>query len=47
MHDFPAILRVAKANGMKHFFVEQEAYTDTTPLDAVRENAAYMRQLQL
>lgn len=45
--DFSSIVPVAKANGMKHFIVEQEAYTDTTPLDAVRENAQYMRRLKI
>ncbi len=45
--DFPSILRVAKENGMKYFIVEQEAYTDTTPLDAVRENAGYMKRLTI
>lgn len=45
--DFPAILPVAKANGMKYFIVEQEAYTNTTPIDAVRKNAAYMQQLRI
>ena len=45
--DFPSILRVARENGMRHYIVEQEAYTGTTPLDAVRENAGYMRQLEV
>jgi len=43
--DYPSLLPVAKENGMKYFIVEQEAYTNTTPLDAVRENAEYMRNL--
>lgn len=45
--DIPSILKVAQENGMRRFIVEQEAYTDTTPLDAVRENGVYMSQLQL
>lgn len=45
--DFPRILKLAKENGMKYFIVEQEAYTGTTPLDAVRENAAYMENLRI
>lgn len=45
--DFPTILDVAKQNGMRHFIVEQEAYTGTTPIDAVRENAEYMKQLRI
>ncbi len=43
--DYTSILPVAKANGMKYFIVEQEAYSGTTPIDAVRKNAEYMKQL--
>jgi sugar phosphate isomerase/epimerase len=42
--DLPSILRLAKEDGMRYFFVEQEAYTGTTPVDAVRVNAEYMRR---
>jgi sugar phosphate isomerase/epimerase len=45
--DYPSLLPVAKENGMKYFIVEQEAYTNTTPLDAVRENAEYMKNLEI
>lgn len=45
--DFPPILELAKENGMKYFIVEQEAYTDTTPLEAVRVNAGYMEGLRI
>lgn len=45
--DFPPILSLAKENGMKYFFVEQEAYTGTTPIDAVRKNAEYMKNLRI
>jgi sugar phosphate isomerase/epimerase len=45
--DFAAILRVGQDNGMKRFIVEQEAYTGTTSLNAVRDNAGYMRQLRI
>ena len=45
--DYPRILKLAKEKGMKYFIVEQEAYTDTTPLDAVRENAVYMKNLRI
>ncbi|MDI6402162.1 sugar phosphate isomerase/epimerase [Balneolaceae bacterium ANBcel3] len=45
--DFPPILRHAKDDGMKHFIVEQEQYTNTTPLDAIRKNAEYMKNLRL
>ena len=45
--DYPQILKLAKENGMKYYIVEQEQYTDTTPLDAVSENAVYMKNLQI
>jgi sugar phosphate isomerase/epimerase len=45
--DYPSIVEVAKENGMEYFIVEQEAYTDTTPLDAAREDATYMKTLDL
>ena len=47
MIDFPPILSLAKENGMKYFIVEQEAYTGTTPIDAVRKNADYMKNLRI
>jgi sugar phosphate isomerase/epimerase len=45
--DFPPLLRLAREYGMKYFIVEQEAYTNTTPIDAVRENSEYMKNLRL
>jgi sugar phosphate isomerase/epimerase len=45
--DFPPLLQLGRENGMEYFIVEQEAYTNTTPLDAVRENAEYMRNLDI
>ena len=45
--DFPGILREARNKGMAYFIVEQEAYTGTTPIDAVRANAEYMKKLKL
>lgn len=45
--DFAPILKVAKENGLKYLIVEQEAYTGTTPIDAARENAAYMKELTI
>lgn len=44
--DFSAILPHARERGMEYFIVEQEAYTGTTPIDAVRDNAEYMKQLE-
>jgi sugar phosphate isomerase/epimerase len=45
--DFASILPAAKEDGMEFFIVEQEAYTGTTPIDAVRDNAGYMRNLSM
>ncbi|MEX2600059.1 MAG: TIM barrel protein [Balneolaceae bacterium] len=45
--DYPSILSVAKEDGMEYLIVEQEAYSETTPMDAIRENAVYMRGLDL
>lgn len=45
--DYPSIVEVAQANGMEHFIVEQEAYTDTTPLDAAKADAEYMQTLEI
>jgi sugar phosphate isomerase/epimerase len=45
--DFPRVLKLAMENGMKYFIVEQEAYTGTTPMDAVRKNADYMKNLRI
>lgn len=45
--DYPSVLDVAEQNGMEYFIVEQEAYTDTTPLDAAREDAEYMKNLDI
>ena len=45
--DYPTIVDVAQQHGMEYFIVEQEAYTDTTPLDAAREDAEYMKNLDI
>ncbi len=45
--DFATILKVAKANGMNFFIVEQEAYAGTTPLKAVEADAQYMKELKI
>lgn len=45
--DFPAILKEAKTKGMEYFIVEQERYDGTTPLEAVKDNATYMKKLVL
>lgn len=45
--DYPSILEVAQNNGMEYLIVEQEAYAGTTPLDAARANAEYMKNLDI
>lgn len=43
--DFARVLKEGREKGMKYFIVEQEAYTGTTPLKAVEDNAVYMKNL--
>lgn len=45
--NFSQVLKTAKANGMKYFIVEQEAYPNGTPLEAVQKDAEYMKMLKL
>ncbi len=44
--DFPGILKVAKQNGMKYHIVEHERYDNSTPLQCVEADAAYMKKLK-
>ena len=44
--DFGKILKVAKKSGVKYFLVEQEHYL-VDSLDAMRENAVYMKGLKV
>lgn len=45
--DYPSILKEAQNNGMEYFIVEQEQYTGTTPLQAAKDDAAYMAKLKV
>ena len=45
--DFQQLLPKSKEYGMETFIVEQEVYTGTTPIEAVRSNAEYMQNLNL
>ena len=45
--DFAQLLPLAAEYGMEEFIVEQEAYAGTTPIDAIRDNAAYMKELNI
>jgi sugar phosphate isomerase/epimerase len=46
MINYPEILNVARKKGMQYFIVEQEKYEGTTPLQAVKDNALYMKNLK-
>ena len=43
--DYAPILKVAKANGMQYFIVEQERYDNSTPLISASKDADYMKRL--
>lgn len=45
--DFPKILKVAKENGMQYYIVEQEKYENSTPLQAAKANADYLKNLMI
>jgi sugar phosphate isomerase/epimerase len=45
--DFPKILKEGYKKGVQHFIVEQEAYTGTTPLAAVKADAEYMKKFKV
>ena len=44
--DFAPILKAGEDLGLNYFIVEQEAYSNTTPIAAVQDNAAYMKNLR-
>ena len=44
--DYSSILNQAAKDGMNYFIVEQEAYAGTTPLDATKANADYMKKFK-
>ncbi len=44
--DYKKILRTAKENGMEYYIVEQEKYTNSTPIKSVQANAEYMKNLK-
>jgi sugar phosphate isomerase/epimerase len=45
--DFPKIVKTAAENGMQYYIVEQEAYPNGTPLQAVKANAEYMKKFRI
>jgi sugar phosphate isomerase/epimerase len=44
--DFQKIIKEARAKGMDYYFVEQEAYENTTPIEATRADAEYMKNFK-
>ena len=44
--DFGSILKAGTEYGMQYYIVEQEAYEGTTPINAVQDNATYMKNLK-
>lgn len=45
--DYPPILKSAKEYGMDYFIVEQERYDGTTPIESAKDDAAYMKSLDI
>jgi sugar phosphate isomerase/epimerase len=45
--NFNSILQVAKQNGMKYFFVEQERYDEGSSMECAKMNAAYMQKIKI
>ena len=44
--NFRKIVKEARAKGMDYYFVEQEAYENTTPIEATRADAEYMKNFK-
>jgi len=44
--NFPKILKTAKENGMHYYIVEQERYDGTTPLNAIKDDAEYLKKFR-
>ena len=45
--DFPKILKTGQKNGLEYYIIEQENYEGTTPLEAAKGNADYMKKLKI
>lgn len=45
--DYGKVLKAAKKQGMKFFIVEQEKFDGTTPMQAIKANAAFMKKLKV
>jgi sugar phosphate isomerase/epimerase len=45
--DFKKILKAGNAAGLKHYIVEQEAFTGSNPMDSAAANAIYMKAISI
>ncbi len=45
--DYNKILKTAKTQGMEYFIVEQEKYDGTTPMEAAKKDAKYLRRVKV
>ena len=45
--DYPKILREGQKKGLEYYIIEQESYEGTTPLEAAKGNAEYMKKLKI
>lgn len=45
--DYAKVLKAAQKQGMRYFIVEQEKFVGTTPMQAVKANAGYMKKLKV
>jgi sugar phosphate isomerase/epimerase len=45
--DWANVLKAGKKNGLDYYIVEQEKYDGTTPMDATKANADFMKKLEL
>lgn len=45
--DFAKIAKTASKNGMEYYIVEQEAYPNGSPLEAVKADAEYMKKFKI
>jgi hypothetical protein len=45
--NFSDIVKVASKNGMEYYIVEQEKYENTTPMNAAKADAEYMKNFRI
>ncbi len=45
--DFKKILSIAKRNGMQYYILEQERYVNSTPIQAAKADAEYLKKIRI